>query len=147
VLENIEKAIELNPDNVDYRWIRARCLMNKRTQEIAVIRAIEDINFMLSKGESSAKVYNLLALAYSELGEKYRLKKAKKSGGFSDDDTDYVKTQTGYYNEAITNYEKAINAYNKMIEIKPDTSESVVYKVRELEEEIKDINELRSKLK
>lgn len=147
VKENIEKAIELNPDNTEYRWIRALCNMTSKTQEPKLIAAVEDINFIRSKGESSSKLYNALALAHSELGEIYRLKKAKQNSGFSDDNSAYIKEQTEYYNEAISHYEKAIVAYNKMVEIKPDTAESVNYKIRDVENYIKEIREKISQLK
>jgi hypothetical protein len=56
VRENINKAIQLSPENTDYRWIRANAI--KDDFQIG----IDDLNFMISKGVETGKVYYQLGV-------------------------------------------------------------------------------------
>ena len=55
VRENIEKAVQLSPETLDYRWIRANTVAENDFQ-----KGIDDLNFMISKGVETGKVYFLL---------------------------------------------------------------------------------------
>lgn len=55
VRENIEKAVELSPESLDYRWIRANTVAENDYQ-----KGIDDLNFMTSKGIETGKILFLL---------------------------------------------------------------------------------------
>lgn len=140
VKSDINKAIEFNSDNTEYRWIRVRCNMTSSSSSDNFKQAIEDINFILSKETPSAKLFSNLGLAYKELGGNiYRYKKAKPNDGFSDDNSEYIKQQSLYFQEAIDSYEQAIIAYNNAIEINESLKEKLNFEIVSCNEDIEKI--------
>ncbi len=126
VKRDISKAIEFNPDNTEYRWIRARCNMTNNSTSTDFKQAIDDINYILEKETPSAKLYTYLGFSHQKLGFIiYQSKKAKKNDGFSDDNSEYIKEQTLIYNEAIANLKEANKTYAKAFEIDPDTKKEL----------------------
>lgn len=148
VKSDINKAIEFNSENTEYRWIRVRCNMTSSSSSDNFKQAIEDINFILTKETPSAKLFSNLGLSHKELGGNiYRYKKAKSNDGFSDDNSEYIKQQTLYFQEAIDNFEQAIIAYNKAIEINESIKEKLDYEILSCKEDIEKIKIEIKKLK
>lgn len=140
VKSDINKALEFNSENTEYRWIRVRCNMTSSSSSDDFKQAIEDINFILSKEKPSAKLFANLGLAHKELGgEIYRYKKAKTNDGFSDDNSEYIKEQSLYFQEAIDNYQKAIIAYNNAIEIDESIKEKLNFEIMSCNKDIEKI--------
>lgn len=117
VFENINKAIEINPDNENYRVIRALCLLSSKTQEHKLLAALDDLNFALSK-EPTPKAYNTLALVHFELAE---------------------VVYKGEKDKQITHYKTAIDAYKKMSELSPDKLEKISYKIKEIDNKLSEL--------
>lgn len=78
--ENIEKAVEFSPESVDYRWIRANTVAENDFQ-----KGIDDLNFMISKGVKTGKVYFLLGKLNYEYARKLKYQPNLKADyGYSD---------------------------------------------------------------
>lgn len=149
VKDDISKAIELNPTNTEYRWIRARANLNTHSKEAEFNQAIDDLNKMVELGDGTGKVYGFLGIAYEELGKDIVVgKKAQKNEGFSDDNSVYVKEQIGYYQEAINAFEKSKEANIKASEVDPDKfKDNLHYKLKELDDQISTVKQKIEKLK
>ena len=87
VRENIEKAVELSPESVDYRWIRANTVAENDYQ-----KGIDDLNFMTSKGIETGKILFLLGKLNYEYARKLKFEpKLKSDYGYSDKNTENEK--------------------------------------------------------
>lgn len=87
VRENIEKAVQLSPESVDYRWIRANSVSEKDFQ-----KGIDDLNFMLSKEVKIGKVYFLLGKLNYEYARKLKYQPELKADyGYTDKNTENEK--------------------------------------------------------
>lgn len=114
----INKAISLNENNLNYRWIRVRCNLLSSSKQDDFSQAIEDLNFMITNGAATAKVYNNLGVANKELADILaNFVKAKRTNSYSDDNSAYIEAQTAIYNDAINYYKAAIEAKTKAIEL------------------------------
>lgn len=87
VRENIEKAVQLSPESVDYRWIRANSIAENDFQ-----KGIDDLNFMISKGVETGKVYFLLGKLNYEYARKLKYEpKLKSDYGYADKNAENEK--------------------------------------------------------
>lgn len=87
VRENIEKAVQLSPETLDYRWIRANSVTDKDFQ-----KGIDDLSFMLSKDVKTGKVYFLLGKLNYEYARKLKYQPELKADyGYNDKNTDNEK--------------------------------------------------------
>jgi hypothetical protein len=87
VRENIEKAVELSPESVDYRWIRANTVAENDYQ-----KGIDDLNFMTTKGVETGKVLFLLGKLNYEYARKLKFEpKLKIDYGYNDKNTENEK--------------------------------------------------------
>lgn len=87
VRENIEKAVELSPETLDYRWIRANSVEEKDFQ-----KGIDDLNFMISKGAQSGKIYFLLGKLNYEYARKLKYQpELKNDYDYKDKNTENEK--------------------------------------------------------
>ena len=87
VRENIEKAVQLSPETLDYRWIRANTVAEKDFQ-----KGIDDLNFMISKGVETGKVYFLLGKLNYESARKLKYRpELKPDFGYTDKNADNEK--------------------------------------------------------
>lgn len=68
----IDRAIELAPDNLNYRKIRARKLMNTGASEQDLFLAIEDLKFVNANGGEHHKTYAAIGKCYKTISEKNR---------------------------------------------------------------------------
>lgn len=142
VINHITKCINLNVNNNEYHWIRARASLTSNADDKAFVTAIDDLNFIIANNGATARVYNALGVAETELGSSiFRFKRAKENTGISDDNSSYIKEQTAYYNEAILHYENAKNAFKKSAEIKPETAGDIKYKIQDSDRNIAKIKE------
>lgn len=147
-IENATKAIALNQSSIDARWLRVRASLTSNADDRAFVTAIDDLNFIIANNGATAKVYNALGVAETELGSYiFRFKRAKENTGISDDNSPYIKEQSGYYNEAIFHYEKAKIAFKKSAEIKPETADDIKYKIQDSDRNITKIKEEIAALK
>lgn len=79
VRENIEKAVELSPETLDYRWIRANVV------DTDFEKGINDLNFITSHGTESGKIYFLLGKLNYEYARKLKYRpELKQDFGYSD---------------------------------------------------------------
>lgn len=142
------KAIEVNSKSNDARWIRAQAAAKSNGSEEKYKTAIEDLKFIANNGGASARIYNAIGIIEQELGNNtYRFKKAKENTGFTDDNSTYVKEQRQIYNDAIIHYQNAIAAFNKSIEIKPDSESELKFKIKDSERYILEIKTAIKELK
>lgn len=147
-LSNANKALELQPNSVDAKWLKVRASLTTGLTEEQLNVIIQDLDFIVGNGGATAKAYNAIGVAESELGSTiYRWKKAKEGNGLSDDNTAYIKEQTGYYNEALMHYEKAVTAFNEAIKINPQEEQSYKYKIRDAQAYITEIQAKINELK
>ena len=87
VRENIEKAVELSSETVDFRWIRANSVAENDFQ-----KGIDDLNFMISKGVETGKVYFLLGKLNYEFARKLKYEpQLKKDYGYTDKNAENEK--------------------------------------------------------
>ena len=112
VRENIEKAVELSPESVDYRWIRANSVKDDYQ------KGIDDLNFMLSKGVETGKVYFLLGKLNYEYARKLKYQPELKADyGYSDKNAANEKIladNNTKVKELLNQAKTAFKAYEKM---------------------------------
>lgn len=112
VRENIEKAVELSPESVDYRWIRANSVKDDFQ------KGIDDLNFMLSKGVETGKVYFLLGKLNYEYARKLKYQPELKADyGYSDKNAANEKIladNNTKVKELLNQAKTAFKAYEKM---------------------------------
>ena len=112
VRENIEKAIELSPESVDYRWIRANSVKDDYQ------KGIDDLNFMFSKGVETGKVYFLLGKLNYEYARKLKYQPELKADyGYSDKNAANEKIladNNTKVKELLNQAKTAFKAYEKM---------------------------------
>ena len=113
VRENIEKAVELAPQSVDYRWIRANTVAENDFQ-----KGIDDLNFMISKGVQTGKVYFLLGKLNYEYARKLKYQpELKNDYGYSDKNADNEKilaTNSTKVKKLLNAAKTAFKAYEKI---------------------------------
>ncbi len=112
VRENMDKAVALSPDTVDYRWIRANAV------EKDFQKGIDDLNFMLSKGVATGKVYFLLGKLNYEYARKLRYEPAlKEDYGYSDrnlENEKIIAANNAKAKELLTAAKSAFKAYESI---------------------------------
>ena len=112
VRENIEKAVELSPESVDYRWIRANSVKDDYQ------KGIDDLNFMISKGVETGKVYFLLGKLNYEYARKLKYQPELKADyGYSDKNAANEKIladNNTKVKELLNQAKTAFKAYEKM---------------------------------
>ena len=112
VRENIEKAVELSPESVDYRWIRANSVKHDFQ------KGIDDLNFMISKGVETGKVYFLLGKLNYEYARKLKYQPELKADyGYSDKNAANEKIladNNTKVKELLNQAKTAFKAYEKM---------------------------------
>lgn len=121
VKSDIDKAIMMNHDNLDYRYIRVRCNMASSSTEINLREAIKDLEFIISK-DLNAKYMATLGLAHYHLARE--LYQFKKEPG---------------HREALENFELSNKAYFKALELNPNLKLTLALKIEENENKIKQI--------
>ena len=67
-LMEINKAIKLDPTNLDYRKFRARKLMTSSAQEEDLLLAIDDLSYVAENGGEHFRVYTGLMVCFRQLG-------------------------------------------------------------------------------
>lgn len=117
--ENATKAIELDPTNIDSRWIRIRASLTSVAKADDYKIAISDLEFLTTAGDVSEKTYKSLGLAYRDYA------------GILDRQLNDYKTASNFYLKAKEAYQKAKN-------ISGDTDYNY---------DIKDVSELLNEVK
>lgn len=111
VRENIEKAVELSPETVGYRWIRANSV------KYDFQKGIDDLNFMTSKGVQTGKVYFLLGKLNYEYARKLKYQpELKNDYGYSDKNAENEKILAANdtkIKELLNEAKTAFKAYEK----------------------------------
>ena len=112
VRENIEKAVELSPKTVDYRWIRANTIAENDFQN-----GIDDLNYMISNGVQTGKVSFLLGKLNYEYARKLKYQpEIKNDYGYSDKNVDKEKilaANNTKVKELLNQAKTAFKAYEK----------------------------------
>lgn len=67
-LREIDKAIKLDPTNLDYRKFRARKLMVSNAQEKNLLLAIDDLSYVAENGGEHFRVYTGIATCFRQIG-------------------------------------------------------------------------------
>ncbi|WP_312395680.1 hypothetical protein [Chryseobacterium sp.] len=84
--KQIDNAIALDSTNLEYRWIKSRVNLTSQSDRNNFITAIKNLEFILSNGGKSARVYNAIGIAERELG--YQIKnfeRPSEDNSFKDD--------------------------------------------------------------
>ena len=111
VRENIEKAVELSPESVDYRWIRANSVKDDFQ------KGIDDLNYMISNGVQTGKVSFLLGKLNYEYARKLKYQpELKNDYGYSDKNAENEKilaANNTKVKELLNQAKTAFKAYEK----------------------------------
>lgn len=93
VRNNMEKAIKLAPDNLDYRWFRAYSVGAGSTNKEQLDTAIGDLHYILDKGQETGKLYFLLGRLYIDRARVQKFNfKPNENKSFSDDNSQKEKS-------------------------------------------------------
>lgn len=111
-LAHIAKAIQQNPDNTEYRWIRARSLMVGEPSREDMELASRDLNYMAENGAGTAKVYANIALTEKLLAQDWKAENINKT---------------------VAHLENAKLAASKAIDLEPEYAEKVDFEGIQLE--------------
>jgi len=126
VRENIEKAVQLSPETLDYRWIRANSVAENDFQ-----KGIDDLNFMISKGVKTGKVHFLLGKLNYEYARKLKYRPELKADyGYQDKNAENEKiiaTNASHINTLLKDSESNFKAYENI------TNESAEVFLRDIE--------------
>lgn len=138
--KQIDKAILLDADNLEYRWIKSRVNLTSNSSDNNFLIAIENLNFILNKGEKSSKIYNALGIAERELGLSIRnYKRPEKNNSFRDDNTEEIE-QLNIYKDALKHLTLASEYFQKAEELKSGSTRNANDYLAN------DIKELKSKI-
>lgn len=146
-IEYIDKVIEFNPNNIDYRWVRVRCNMIMDAPIEQFKQACFDLNFMIQSGANSSKVYSTLGKAEYELGNAIlRWTHINKNEGYSDDNRSEKAQRKSIIEQTILHYGNSKNSYLKAIEISKKEGSDESYEIKKIDKEIPDLQEQLKKL-
>lgn len=143
VNKQIDEAIKLDGENLEYRWIKARANLNSNSSEENFILAIDNLNLIISKGGSSAKVLNALGVAENELAKSIRnYHHPKEDQSFKDNDNVKIEQQK-IYEESLSHFKTALQYFTKAEEIVKGITNNNIYSVKsdisDLEKKIQDL--------
>lgn len=126
--KNIDKAIQANPANLEYRWVRVKALLVGSASAEDFALAARDLNFMANNGKAIGKVYANLVVAETELAH---LLKGDEN-----------------YTAALEHYSKAANAHKKYLEVNAagDFNFGWKYNPQALEREREKVKQLLAQL-
>lgn len=134
---HIERLIQLDPNNNDYRFIRVRCNMLSSSGLDNLKKAIDDMNFMIDNGANTATVNTKLGIAYAEFAR--LLPKPIKPDTFKDENPEYDKKLKDYYDMVIENYSNAVESYKKAIEIDSKLNDKLKFEIKKVETSISEL--------
>ena len=137
--EMINKAINLNQNNNDYHWVKAKASLRSNSSENDFKTAINELNFIINNSGSSGKAFATLGFTYYEYAGKFteqtKINAIISSGNGSVNEV---------YNEGLKLCELAKLNYQKAIEFDKAKSEDYGYKIKEIDNYI---TKLKSKIK
>lgn len=137
VKKYISKAIDLNPNNMDYRWIRVRCNMVFNASTDFFKEATSDLNYMIANGVTSAKIYSALAIAEYELASSiYRFTRVETNDSFTDSKTSENNQRKAILEETILHYNYSKKSYQKALEIDKEAFKGGPFEINKIENEI-----------
>lgn len=111
VLNYIGKAIQADPTNMEYRWIRVQSLMAQMkmlqgTRLEMIDETFQDLDFLIAKESDIGKAYLIKAYLYDDLGDEWKFKVAKEASN-----------QVSNYKTANAYYQKSLDAFHKSVGI------------------------------
>lgn len=137
--EMINKAINLNQNNNDYHWVKAKASLRSNSSENDFKTAINELNFIINNSGSSGKTFATLGFTYYEYAGKFteqtKINAIISSGNGSVNEV---------YNEGLKLCELAKLNYQKAIELDKEKAEDYGYKIKEIDNYIA---KLKSKIK
>lgn len=137
--EMINKAINLNQNNNDYHWVKAKASLRSNSSENDFKTAINELNFIINNSGSSGKAFATLGFTYYEYAGKFteqtKINAIISSGNGSVNEV---------YNEGLKLCELAKSSYQKAIELDKEKAEDYGYKIKEIDNYIA---KLKSKIK
>jgi hypothetical protein len=137
VKKYISKAIELNPNNMDYRWIRVRCNMIMNASSDSYKQAVSDLNFMIAGGTQTAKVYSTLARAEYELANSiYRYTNVETNNSYTDTKTAENNQRKAILEESLLHYNNSKQNYQKGFEMDKETYKVNPFEIKKIDNEI-----------
>lgn len=134
--KQIDQAILLDSTNLEYRWTKARVNLKSNSSEENFIIAINNLNYIINKGEKSSKIFNALGIAEKELGYSIKnFRRPKKDNIFKDNNAEEME-QLSIFKESLKHLNLASD-YFKQAEIlkSGSTNNAVLY----LETDIKEL--------
>lgn len=135
----INKAINLNQNNNDYHWVKAKASLRSNSSENDFKTAINELNFIINNSGSSGKAFATLGFTYHEYAGKFteqtKINAIISSGNGSVNEV---------YNEGLKLCELAKLNYQKAIEFDKAKAEDYGYKIKEIDNYI---TKLKSKIK
>ncbi|WP_300978912.1 tetratricopeptide repeat protein [Flavobacterium sp.] len=128
----INKAIDLNQNNSDYRWVKVRASLRSNSSENDLKTAIDELNFIINNSGSSSKAFATLGFTYYEYANKFteapKMNSIKSNNDILDRPNNNIKE---VYNEGIKLFELAKLNYKKAIELDKEKAEDYGYKIKE----------------
>lgn len=134
--EFISRAINFNPTNMDYRWIRVRSNMTSSSHKKEFEQAIEDMEFMKANGANTGRVNQNLGLAYQLLGDLWFRTHVPESRSYTDDDTEYINQVKANYTKALKCYNKANENFQSAADIDNELAEDMRYRIKDVNKKI-----------
>ena len=140
----IAKCISLDPNNLDYRKVRANKLLREKAQEAEMLLAIDDLQFVNENGGEHHKTHSGMAMAYSRLADdvlRYRRPKHIERDPFGDNE-EYNQAQIAIYQRRIDLFVKAREHYQKALALGADHSRITKSELPYIEESIANLEQL-----
>lgn len=119
VRENIQKAVELAPDSLEYRWVRANAVAENNYQT-----GIDDLNYMISKGAESGKIYLLLGKLNYEYARQLKYRPSLQPDyGYADKNPENEKILATNNSKAKEHLNQAESAFKRYENITHESAE------------------------
>jgi len=117
-IEHSTKAIEADPTNAKYYWVRSKGLANDKQFDAA----LSDVNKVMKMTTPTAKMYGrkggICYYKAEELTKKAKLYRPESSEDNLSDTPDNIKSK--FLKEAQEYYKQALTTYDKAIALSPD---------------------------
>lgn len=135
----ISAAIEANPTNPEYRWIRVRCnmLSSSRLEDFQV--ACDDLNSMIQNGAESAKVYANLSEAEFHLANQWKRKPVMSNTGWQDENSQQKFEESEKTKYVVLHLENARSAAHKAIDMDEAYKGDLTYRIESINKELAEI--------
>ncbi len=148
-LGELDKAIEVEPNNRDYYLIRGRFLYHRGRFEGA-ISDLTRVTELSADLDDSVEAYRLLAISHGEIGDLSSLMSDLDWLIENDFATEGTYMRRGYYHRRAGNDQQALQDYTKALEIKPNDESALIncaqlhYQMQQYDQAEQDLSQIVS---